>query len=303
MQSERTIGYVLALTQTIMYSTMGVACKFLYNTGLTTGQVVLLRYGGTVLILGLFLLMWRKHRLFSRQPAVYAQSVFFVASTVLSYLAVRDIGANIATVLFYAYPPVIAIAAAVVFKERPSARTVAALAVSMLGVFLLSGVIGALSGGGDFSARGVAFGIAACLCFAVYGILGQAVVGKKDSPFTMTFTMSVVGVIICAALYGQEIPTLVSVNATQLGVALFMVLFNTILPVVMLLEAIKRIGATITSIISIAETPFAVVLAFLVLGETMTAMQLAGTALIVGAIALVTLPEKKKADAQLAEGS
>lgn len=96
-------------------------------------------------------------------------------------------------------------------------------------------------------------------------------------------------------------PTLVSVNATQVGVALFMVLFNTILPVVMLLEAIKRIGATITSIISIAETPFAVVLAFLVLGEIMTALQLAGTLLIIGAIALVTFPEKE--EAQLAEGA
>ncbi|MBR5260342.1 MAG: EamA family transporter, partial [Eggerthellaceae bacterium] len=106
----------------------------------------------------------------------------------------------------------------------------------------------------------------------------------------------VVGVIMCAALYPADIPTLVSITPTQAGVALFMVVFNTILPVVMLLEAIKRIGATLTSLVGISETPFAVLFAFIILGETLTGMQVAGSVLVVLSILMVTIPEKKKTE-------
>ena len=298
MHSDRTIGYVLAVAQAVLYSTMGVACKFLYETGLNTGQVVLLRYGGTVLALGLFLLLWRKYPLFSRRPIVYVQGFFFVLCTILYYLSVSELTANVATVLFYAYPPMVAILAAIVFKERPSTRTVLALAVSMFGIVLLSGVIGGIIGSEDisFSPLGVAYGIGSCIAFAIYNILGQKAVGKKDGPLTMTFSMCVVGVIMCAALYPADIPTLVSITPTQAGVALFMVVFNTILPVVMLLEAIKRIGATLTSLVGISETPFAVLFAFIILGETLTGMQVAGSVLVVLSILMVTIPEKKKTE-------
>lgn len=301
---NRLIGYTLAIAQAILYSTMGVACKFLYGTGLSTGQVVSLRYFGTVLVLGLFLLIWRKYPLFSRRPIVYVQGFFFVLCTILYYLSVRELTANVATVLFYAYPPMVALMAAVVFKERPSARTVFALAVSMLGIVLLSGVIAGIVGTEDisFSPLGVAYGIGSCIAFAIYNIIGQMAVGKKDGPLTMTFSMCVVGIVMCVIAYPADIPTLITVTPTQIGVALFMVVFNTIIPVVMLLEAIKRIGATMTSLIGISETPFAVLFAFLVLGETLTGMQVAGSILVVLSILMVTLPSKQeKASEKLAE--
>lgn len=291
----RAIGYALAIAQAILYSTMGVACKFLYGTGLSTGQVVSLRYFGTVLVLGAFLLIWRKYPLFSRRPIVYVQGFFFVLCTILYYLSVRELTANVATVLFYAYPPMVALMAAVVFKERPSARTIIALAVSMFGIVLLSGVIAGILGTESlaFSPIGVAYGIGSCVAFAIYNIIGQMAVGKKDGPLTMTFSMCVVGIVMSFIAYPADIPTLIHITPTQIGVALFMVIFNTIIPVVMLLEAIKRIGATMTSLIGISETPFAVLFAFVILGETLTGMQIAGSILVVFSILMVTLPSKK----------
>ena len=165
----------------------------------------------------------------------------------------------------------------------------------MFGIVLLSGVVGGIIGSEDisFSPLGVAYGIGSCLAFAIYNILGQKAVGKKDGPLTMTFSMCVVGVVMCAVLYPADIPTLVNITPTQIGVTLFMVVFNTILPVVMLLEAIKRIGATLTSLIGISETPFAVLFAFIILGETLNGMQIAGSVLVVLSILMVTIPEKK----------
>ena len=67
-----------------------------------------------------------------------------------------------------------------------------------------------------------------------------------------------------------------------------MALLNTIAPIVLYIVAIKRIGGTMASLISISETPFSLFFAFLILGETLTAWQAAGALLIVAGIVLVT---------------
>lgn len=299
MHSDKAVGYALAIAQAVLYSTMGVACKYLYGTGLVTGQVVLLRFIGTVIVLGAFLLIWRKVPLFSRRPIVYLQGFFFVSCTVLYYLSVNELTANVATIIFYAYPPMVAIIATAAFKERPSMRTIIALAVSMFGIVLLSGIITGILGAENLKINplGVLYAIGSSVAFAIYSILGQMTVGKKDSPLTMTFSMCVVGVIMCSLIYHNDLPTLVNITPTQISVALFIIVFNTIIPVVMLLESIKRIGATMASLIGISETPFAVLFAFLILSETLTGMQVAGSILVVLSILMVTLPSKNEKEA------
>ena len=74
----------------------------------------------------------------------------------------------------------------------------------------------------------------------------------------------------------------------------FLVLFAVLLPVFLLLAAIKRIGSTKASLISILETPFSLLLAFAVLGETLTGMQGAGCLLVVASIVVTTLPSRSE---------
>ena len=62
------IGCALAVSQAILYSTMGIFGKLLYATGLTPQDVIILRYLCATVILGAFLLIWRKQPLVSRQP-------------------------------------------------------------------------------------------------------------------------------------------------------------------------------------------------------------------------------------------
>lgn len=67
-----------------------------------------------------------------------------------------------------------------------------------------------------------------------------------------------------------------------------MALLNTIAPIVLYIVAIKRIGGTLASLISISETPFSLFFAFLILGEVLTSWQALGAILIVAGIVLVT---------------
>lgn len=294
--STQTVGYILAVAQAVLYSTMGVAAKFLYGTGLVPEQVILLRFLGTVLVLGAFLLIWRKQPLLSRRPIVYVQGVFFALCAIFYFLSVDEMTANVATVLFYAYPAMVAVLATFVLKERLTSRILVSLAIAMAGIVFISGVVDGITGTTsiEFSPLGVVYGILSCAAFAIYNVIGQKAVGKKDGPMTMTFSMCVVGSVMMIAAFPTYVPTLVEIDLLQLGVALFIVVCNTIVPVVMLLEAIKRIGAMKSSLIGISETPFALAFAFLILGETLTVLQGVGAVLVVVSILLVTLPGKKK---------
>lgn len=289
--SQKT-GYVFAIVQAILYATMGVIGKYLYGTGLVPGQVMVLRFCATVMLLGLFLCIWRKQPLFSRRPIVYLQAFFFVVSAFLYLLAVNEMAAGLATVIFYLYPVAVAVIAAAVFRERPSVRIVGALGLATVGVVLISGVL--VPDAIQLSIPGVAYSIGSSVTFAVYSVMGQKNV-KKDAPLTMTFSISVVGLVMTALVFPGDFAVLGNITLLQGSLGVAIALFNTILPVVLLLAAIARIGATKASLISILETPFSLFFAFIVLGETLTVFQAMGSALVVVAIVVVTLPQRAPA--------
>ena len=62
----------------------------------------------TAVLLGVFMLVWRKEPFISKQPAVYLQAAFYFASAMLYFFAVERMNAGITTVLFYLYPAMVA---------------------------------------------------------------------------------------------------------------------------------------------------------------------------------------------------
>lgn len=287
------IGYLIAVIQAILYAGMGVIGKFLYNTGLNPEQVTAIRFVGAVLIVGVVLIIRRKP-FFSRSPLVYIQAFFFAASAYLYLVSVDHLTAGLATVIFYTYPAVVALMAVFALHERLTFRTVAALVLAMVGIVLISGVLAPQEL--QLSALGIALAVAASIAFAIYMIIGQKTVAK-DEQLTLTFTMSAVSALLCIVLFPTQLPPLLDMSPLQWGMSFAIALLCTVLPVFLLLAAIKRIGSTKASLISILETPFSLLLAFAVLGETLTGMQGVGCLLVVASIVVTTLPSRAaKAD-------
>lgn len=284
------LGYVLAVAQAVLYASMGVFAKFLYNTGLNPQQVTIMRFVPTTVILAVFILVLRKGKVFSRTPMVYVQGIFFAASAYLYMLAVDELTAGLTTVIFYSYPAVVAIMAVFAFHERFALRTFLALVFALAGIVFISGILSAETI--QLSPLGLAYGIGSCLAFAIYSVLGQATV-KKEGQLTISFTMSAISSIMMLVLYPAQFPTLLQMDAMQWAICIVMAILCTAMPIPMLLAAIKRIGATKASLIGISETPFSLLLAFLVLGEVLTVFQGIGSVLIVASIVVTTLPSKK----------
>ena len=126
------------------------------------------------------------------------------------------------------------------------------------------------------------------MSFAIYTILIQRN-KHPEGTFTVTFTIVLLSTLASLVVFAPSLPPLVATSTWQawaLGAA--MALLNTIAPIVLYIVAIKRIGGTMASLISISETPFSLFFAFLILGETLTPWQAVGALLIVAGIILVT---------------
>lgn len=297
MQSQAS-GYLIAIVQAICYAGMGVISKYLYNTGLNPEQVTGIRYFGAVIIVAIMILATKRRPILSRRPVVYVQASLFVLSAYLYLVAVDMLTAGLATVIFYSFPAVVTILSVFALHEPLTLRAVIALVLAMSGIVLISGVIS--PDAIQLSPMGIFLAIVACVAFAIYTVIGQKTV-KSDGQLTLTFTMCAAGAVAVLVLFPSDMPALLHMTPEQWAWSFAVSFFCTVLPVLLLLAAIKRIGATKSALISTSETPFSLLFAFLLLGETLTWMQAVGTVLVVASIVVTTVPSHKAKKGEAAE--
>ena len=82
---------------------------------------------------------------------------------------------------------------------------------------------------------------------------------------------------------------LLDVPASIHGISLAMAIFSTVLPTWLIAEAIRRIGANAASLVGSIGPVFTIGLGAMILGEPVHAIQLAGAALVLVGVTLVTL--------------
>lgn len=302
-KSSQTVGYILAFTQAVLYASMGIVCKAMQELGATSEQVTLLRFSTTIVILGAFLLISRKQRILSRNPLLYVAAIFFFLSAYPYYVGVKMLTAGMATVLYFTYPAVTAILGVFLFKERLTARIIFVVLLNLVGVFFISEVY--LPGNTVMDPIGILMVLIASTSYAGYTIMLQVINDRKkgqpdsaspaEGPFTITFCVSAISLIISGIVFWDQVPSLPSLSLSIWGLALFMCLFNTIIPIVLYALAVERIGGTKASLIAVAEAPVSLILCFLILGEVISLGQAFGSALIVLAVLVITMESQKKA--------
>lgn len=142
---------------------------------------------------------------------------------------------------------------------------------------------------------GGAFSVLARLSFAGYSVIIH-VTSSEESSFTSTFTMSTVCLVASLVLFAPEVPgAFMGFDLYRFGIASGFAIIATILPIVLYIVAIKYIGSTKAAILSLIETPASLFLAWLILGETLSVIQLVGAVVIVASVLVITLKGKDAA--------
>ena len=220
--------------------------------------------------------------------------VFFAGDLLFWHHAIEAVGAGLATVLGNLQVLVVGLVAWAVFRERPSRSVLAALPVVFVGVALISGVVG--SGAyGSAPALGVVLGLATACCYAGYLLIirrGGRDLRRPAGPVAIA-TASTAGVAVVIGLVGGDLDLAPAVPS--LAWLALLGLTSQSAGYLLISLSLPRLPAVVTSIILLAQPVATVVLSMALLNEEPSPTQLAGVALVVGGIAIATLPSRRRA--------
>jgi drug/metabolite transporter (DMT)-like permease len=222
--------------------------------------------------------------------------VFFAGDLTFWHHAIEYVGAGLATVLGNLQVIVVGVVAWALFGERPSRSMLLALPVVLTGVVLISGVIGVGAYGSD-PALGVILGIATALCYSGYLLvirLGGRDPRRPAGPVAVaTVTTALVAAGAGAFIGDLDLrPGLQSLFwLAMLGVT------SQSLGYLFISISLPRLPAMVTSMILLVQPVLTVGLSMVLLGERPSPAQLLGVVLVVGGIAVATVPLARVRDA------
>ena len=203
--------------------------------------------------------------------------------SMLYFSALSLVDASLYVALFYTYPAVVNVASAVVFREPLGLRQVVALVVTFAGVVLVTGLLS--QGVVNASVPGIALGLATGAAYAVY-TLGMQRQLRRHPPLAINAYLLTFGT-LSVLLVRPPTQWTGALTLPVLAVIAMMAVFCTIGPIILYLTGIRRIGAGAASIVSNMEPMTTIILAVLLLGETLDPLQMAGVAGVLGGVLLL----------------
>ena len=242
-------------------------------------------------LLGAIALLERRR--FGPRPAAQVRlaliaGIFFALDLVIWHHTIRLVGAGLATVLGNTQVVIVAVLAWLVLGERPPGRTLLALPVVLVGVVLISGVIGTGAYGAN-PRLGVITGLAVGLAYAGFLLVlrrGNADLRRPAGPL---FDATLVGALASAAI-GWPLGEVNLVPAwPSHGYLLALALSSQVVGWLLISVSLPRLPAALTSVILTLQPVGAVMLAMVLLGEAPSFFQLLGAGTILAGLLLATV--------------
>jgi len=213
---------------------------------------------------------------------------YYLAS-LLDFIGLQYVPAGVGRLIMFLYPTLVVILSAFFLSKSPTRRELAALAITYAGIALvLSDRLGVAPEHRQFL-FGAMLIFAAAMCYAVYLVTGSQLVKRVGSVRFTAYTMIVSTAPAIAQFFVLESAASLALPANLWWIAILLATVCTVLPVFLVAEALKRIGANHFALIG-ALGPVTTVLAdFLLLDGALGITQILGGALVISGVLLVTL--------------
>ena len=277
-------GTAMVLISATAFGTLSILAKLAYEAGLNTYQLLAFRFVLAAIGMWGLALALRQNplRLKRRQllNLLALGAIIYTAQSLTYFTALRSLPASLCVLIVYIYPSLVVIAGWLFLGRSVSLWTGVAMAASFFGVALLLG-------GTQFQlAWALVFAIAAPVIYTAYILLGERVMNSVPAAAASALIFSGAAVAFCllASLNGQLLLPRTS-NGWLVGFAI--VVIPTMVAISFFLAGLPRIGANRAALLSTWEPVITVLLAVLLLGDRLSAVQVVGGALVLLAVVVV----------------
>ena len=299
-RTSPTLGVLLTVTGGVLFAVNGTISKLVLRAGLEPHQLTALRATGAfagLLVLSLALRPAGRRLAVTRRElpllAGYGVIGFFLVP-LLYFVAISRLPVGIALLFEYTAPLLVALWARFAQRQSVRPRLWGGLVLSLAGLACVAQVWGDLR----LNVVGVLAGFGAAVGLALYYLLGAHGIRRRDAVSLNTWAFgfaAVVGLLTQAGSGARDWSTLggnwSALGGTSHGVPVwllccYVVVLGSIAPYVLVAAALRHLPATSVGIIGMVEPVVAAGVAWLALGEALTATQLAGGALILIGVGL-----------------
>lgn len=284
-------GLALAGVGAVAFSGKAIIVKLAYRHGVDAVTLIMLRM---LFALPLFVLLawWAgrgKPPLTARDWRVVGLLGFcgYYLASFLDFAGLQYISASFERLILYLNPTLVLLLGALLYGRRVGAREFVALGVSYAGVALVFGQEARLEGANVALGAGLVF--ASAVSYAVYLVYSGEEVRRLGS-LRLTGLATTVACVLCIAQFVVLRPLEVawSVAPAVLWLSLLNAVACTFAPVLMVMMAIERIGAALTSQTGMIGPMSTIAMGVLLLGEPLTPWLAIGTALVLLGVWLLT---------------
>lgn len=277
-----------------LFGTIALFVKFI---DMRSAEIALFRAGIALLTIAVMKLFSGK-RLSLKEvkgdlPVLLLSGTMIGLNWVLLFEAYHHTTVSVATICYYFAPVVVMIASPVLFKERVTKKQAFCFAMATVGLVMITG-IGEPQTGGD-GLPGIALGLGAALMYASVVLMNKRVKNVSGMDKTLIQFVGAVAVLLPYVLLTGGI-TITKAKAPETMALFVLGVVHTGVCFYWFFSALGKLKGQEAAILSYIDPLVSIVLSVLVLGETVTALQAAGGALVLGFTLLNELKLPKKRD-------
>lgn len=293
INANRFLGLIFIIISAISFGAMPIFARLAYAAGADPITVLFLRFAIAAVIMILLMLISKTPfpRGLILLELILLGAIGYVGESLAYFTALTMASAGLVALLLYTYPALVTTLSAIFLKEHLTRVKVVALFLALSGIAL---TIRITSGG---NLLGILLGIAAAVDYAIYILLGSRIVQRSGSIASTTIIIASTAAVYTGivAIRGAIFRSAAFPTNAQGWVAIIAIaLISTVIAFVTFFAGLKRIGPTNASTLSTFEPIVAVVLAALVLGETISPIQLLGGVLILAAVITLARSETRR---------
>ena len=299
MQKQRLVGIALAFFGSILYSTKAVFVKLAYQYNVDAVSLLLMRMIFSLpFYLGIAIYISRQSSNYRLTRHDYQQLfvlgiIGYYLSSYLDFKGLEYITASLERLILFIYPTIVVLIGYFFYKEKISWSQIIALILTYIGIAVV--FIGNVEiGNQEDLVIGSILIILCSIFFAVY-MVGSGQILPRIGTWRFTsyaLTISSVAVIIHYFIENKGVGSF-NYPLPVFGYSFLMATISTVVPTLLISEAIRRVGASNVAIIASVGPISTITLAWIFLDERLAVIQILGGVLVLTGVVFISVSRKK----------
>ncbi|HAJ72150.1 MAG TPA: EamA family transporter [Methylophilaceae bacterium] len=293
-------GTLMVLVSSVAFSSKAILVKLAYAYHIDAASLIALRMAFSIpFFIGLML--WLRYTSVSTKLSrddvimlVFLGAVAGYGSMWLNFAGLQYVTAGLERVILFLYPTLVVLLSVVLHQHRITKYEVIALIASYAGVILVVGHdLSMPTAAASHILLGAGLVLGSAIVYALYLVLSGKLIPRLGALLFTAYTMSIASIASGVHFIATEPISAVMYLPLQVyWLSFVMALVATVLPSILLNMGIHRIGSNKASLVSSVGPVSTIFLAWIFLGESITLLQVVGTALVLLGVLAISLSKK-----------